>query len=114
MKLAWSVTLAASLAASATGAIAQETTTYSYDALGRLRTVTKAGGSASGVASTYDYDAAGNRTAATVSNASASSGSSGSGSGGSNPGDGAAIPGGISTPKYVIIPLNGYTLIRIN
>src|ERR1044071_8173403 len=41
---------------------AAETTTYTYDALGRLIQVS---GSASGSASTYTYDAAGNRTQTT-------------------------------------------------
>lgn len=39
-----------------------ETTTYTYDALGRLTTVT---GSANGSVATYTYDAAGNRTQTT-------------------------------------------------
>ncbi len=44
-------------------AFAETTTTYTYDALGRLRTVTKTGDL--GGAETYDYDAAGNRTQVT-------------------------------------------------
>lgn len=40
-----------------------ETTTYTYDALGRLRSVTAAGSQTS--VQTYDYDAAGNRTVST-------------------------------------------------
>jgi hypothetical protein len=41
---------------------AQQATTYSYDALGRLNTVLQSAGPASGNAVTYTYDAAGNRT----------------------------------------------------
>jgi len=41
-------------------AFAGTTTTYSYDALGRLRTITKSGDQ--GGSQSYDYDAAGNRT----------------------------------------------------
>lgn len=41
---------------------AQETTTYTYDALGRLVTASKFGGPDSGAAHTIGYDAAGNRT----------------------------------------------------
>ncbi|WP_258168964.1 DUF6012 family protein [Salmonella enterica] len=46
---------------------AQETTRYSYDALGHLVGVTHSGGAASGVTSTYSYDPAGNRTNVTTS-----------------------------------------------
>ena len=58
----FSLRLAALLVAlaSACSAFASNTTTYTYDALGRLRTVTVAGNQTS--VHTYDYDAAGNRT----------------------------------------------------
>lgn len=46
---------------------AQETTRYSYDALGHLVGVTHSGCAASGVTSTYSYDPAGNRTNVTTS-----------------------------------------------
>jgi YD repeat-containing protein len=46
---------------------AQSATTYTYDALGRLRTVSNAGGAMI----TYSYDAAGNRTQVVVSGAAA-------------------------------------------
>ncbi|MBG6118989.1 YD repeat-containing protein [Sphingobium sp. AEW010] len=46
---------------------AQETTAYSYDALGRMTNVSQAGGPNNGVSSTYAYDSAGNRTSVTVS-----------------------------------------------
>ncbi|APR51330.1 hypothetical protein BRX40_01805 [Sphingomonas koreensis] len=41
---------------------AGETVTYTYDALGRLVSVSHSGGPNSGVSSGYAYDAAGNRT----------------------------------------------------
>lgn len=42
-------------------AAAQETSSYTYDALGRLITVTKSGSKNNGVQTTYTYDKAGNR-----------------------------------------------------
>lgn len=45
---------------------AQETTTYQYDALGRLVRVEVVGGATGNVTSTYALDAAGNRTNVTV------------------------------------------------
>jgi len=47
----------------APAAFASSTTTYTYDALGRLRSVTQSGSQTG--AQTYDYDAAGNRTQTT-------------------------------------------------
>ncbi|WP_448501009.1 RHS repeat domain-containing protein [Sphingomonas sp.] len=47
--------------------MAQEVVTYSYDSLGRLVTVTHAGGGNNGVATHYTYDRAGNRTAVVTS-----------------------------------------------
>jgi hypothetical protein len=41
---------------------AQETTTYEYDALGRLKKSSKSGGAHNGVQTTSTYDNAGNRT----------------------------------------------------
>lgn len=46
---------------------ADETTTYTYDALGRLVTTATSGGPSSGVQAQYTFDAAGNRTNVTVS-----------------------------------------------
>lgn len=42
--------------------LADETVTYSYDALGRLISVQSAGGPNDGIQHSYRYDAAGNRT----------------------------------------------------
>ena len=47
-------------------AYAQETTSYTYDAKGRLTVVSHAGGPANGVTSNYTYDPADNRTNVTV------------------------------------------------
>jgi YD repeat-containing protein len=49
--------------ASVSSVLASSTTTYTYDELGRLRTVTNSGSQTG--AQTYDYDAAGNRTQTT-------------------------------------------------
>jgi YD repeat-containing protein len=45
----------------ATAALGSETTTYSYDALGRLVTTTRSGGPSSGVTMASCFDRAGNR-----------------------------------------------------
>lgn len=55
-------TAMAGLAGSTTSAHAQETTSYSYDALGRLATSNTSGGPNNGVATGTCFDAAGNRT----------------------------------------------------
>ena len=68
-------------------AFAAETTTYTYDALGRLVTVARQDGPANGVSSTYAYDAANNRTNVTVQGA---------------------------QTKVVVVPLNGFTVIPLN
>ncbi len=77
-------------------AAAQETTTYTYDALGRLARVARSGGPASGANSAYSYDAAGNRTNVKVTDAPVQP------------------PGtGVSGQKvFIVVPLNGYTLIE--
>lgn len=65
-KLLYSVTAFVSLGYPAN---ASETATFTYDALGRLDTVSHSGGPASGVSSDYNYDAAGNRTQVVVTGA---------------------------------------------
>lgn len=50
-----------------TPAVAQETITYSYDALGRLVAVGHSGNVNNGISSAYTYDPSGNRTNVTVS-----------------------------------------------
>lgn len=90
----------AALASSA--AVAQETTTYTYDVHGRLTQVSRSGGPSNGVTTTYQYDAADNRTNVTVTG---SPNGSGDGSG-----DGAAA----NETKFVVVPLNGFSLIFSN
>jgi len=77
-------------------AFAQETTTYSYDARGRVTNVTRSGGPAGGVSTAYSYDAADNRTNVTATAASGTSGGSATGSG---------------ARKIAVAPLGGYKLI---
>lgn len=50
-------------------AVAQESTTFTYDAKGRVVTVTRTGGPSGGVTTTYSYDRADNRTNVTVTGA---------------------------------------------
>lgn len=78
-------------------ASAQSTATYEYDALGRL-TVSRRG--TSNVETTIEYDRAGNRTAYKVTGAPS----------GDDSGSGAGVP---ATRRFVIVPLNGFTVIPI-
>ncbi len=61
-----SAVLVASSALAPAPALAAETITYSYDALGRLVQVTHSGTVNNGVQSSYGYDPADNRTNVTV------------------------------------------------
>lgn len=71
----------------ASAAYATETTTYEYDAQGRLTKSSKSGGPASGTEKCTSYDPGGNRTNQTVnsSGCSGSGGGSGGGGGSNNP-----------------------------
>jgi hypothetical protein len=80
-------------------ASASETITYTYDALGRVVKVARTGTVNNGVTANYSYDKADNRTNVTVTGAPAGTGA----------GDGAAVPSSL----YIVVPLNGYTLIKI-
>lgn len=82
----------ACMVALASPAAAQETTTYSYDALGRLRTTSTSGGQNSGTVNQTDFDRAGNRTNYTT------TGATGTPSNGM---------------KVIVVPLNGFTVIPI-
>jgi YD repeat-containing protein len=66
--------LATSSCALATAALASETTTYSYDALGRLVATTSSGTVNNGLATSIAYDPAGNRSCYTVTGAATGSG----------------------------------------
>ncbi|MEP3224768.1 MAG: Ig-like domain-containing protein [Parasphingorhabdus sp.] len=71
----------ASLAAGSS-AFATETTTYEYDAQGRLIKSSKTGGPSNGKKKCTSYDPAGNRTNQTVTSASCTGGTGGGGGGG--------------------------------
>ncbi len=73
-------------------ALAQGTTTYEYDALGRLVGTTTLGGANNGLSTTYEYDAAGNRKRVE------DTGSDGK-------------PGGPS--RIIVLPINGFRVIPI-
>lgn len=78
---------------------AQSTTTYTYDALGRLvGSSTDRGPGAS--TTTIEYDPAGNRKTYKVSGA----------ANGVDDGAGASVP---VKPRFVVVPLNGFTLIPL-
>ena len=79
---------------------AQATTTYKYDALGRLVSSTSTIG-ATNVQTTIEYDAAGNRKSYKV---------SGAPNGGADSGSGASAP---NVRRFVVVPLNGFTIIPI-
>jgi YD repeat-containing protein len=87
----------------ASPAYSQETKTYTYDALGRVKGVAITGGPATGTNTGYEYDAAGNRTKVTV------SGSPNGSASGNDPGSGASTGRTI----YIVVPLNGFTLIPV-
>lgn len=64
------ICLAIALASIAGAANAQETVTYSYDALGRLVATSVSGGPNSGMSTATGFDASGNRTSYTATNSS--------------------------------------------
>lgn len=70
---------------------AQETTTYTYDELGRLVETDTAGGPNDAVETSLDYDDAGNRTSYEV-------------TGSSNP---------ASNPRYLLIPVTGGRMVVV-
>ncbi len=77
-------------------ALAQETVTYQYDALGRLVRSDVAGGPNNQVQTSIAYDPASNRTNYAVANAPTGPG-----------------PGTPPKPKLIVVPLNGFTIIPI-
>lgn len=94
--------MAAGASCAAAGILhAQETTSYTYDALGRVTGVSRSGGPVSGTNTAYTYDPASNRTNVTVTNSPNGTPSSDAGSGAT-----------ANTARYVVVPLNGYTLIK--
>lgn len=87
----WSILLTG-LSLAASPAIASETTTYSYDALGRLTGSSSTGSVNNGLNTAIQYDPAGNRTNYTVTGSS------------NNSPPAAAV---------IVVPLAGYTIIPI-
>ena len=79
---------------------AQETKTYTYDALGRLVAVEESGGPNNQTTTSYNYDPAGNRTQVST----AGSGNTGGG----NNGGGASVS---ARRGFVVTPLGTYALI---
>jgi YD repeat-containing protein len=77
-----------------------QTTTYTYDALGRLVKSVAATG-ATGVDTNIDYDPAGNRKEYRV---------TGAPDAGSDTGAGASTP---NRGRFIVVPLNGFTIIPI-
>jgi hypothetical protein len=102
------------LTAGSGGAVsAQETTTITYDALGRVVNVQKSGGPANGVVVNYQFDAAGNRTNVKVEGSSDENGDGddgGNGNGNGNPGGG--VPAA-SSNSFIVVPFNGFTLLKV-
>ncbi|MDP5278261.1 hypothetical protein Q9Q95_04935 [Sphingomonas sp. DG1-23] len=76
----------------APAAAAQETTTYDYDALGRLEKTSTTGGQNNGTVNQVQFDKAGNRVNYTT------TGATGTPSNGM---------------KVIVLPLNGFTVIAI-
>jgi hypothetical protein len=72
-------------------ALATETVTYTYDALGRVKKVEHVGGDNDGMKQTFTLDPAGNRENYTVT--------------------GSKNRGAI---RVIVLPLNGFTIIPIN
>lgn len=81
-------------------ASAQSTATYEYDVLGRLVVSTNATGPTN-VRTAIEYDPAGNRKNYQVTGA----------ANGDDSGSSAGVP---ATLRFVVVPLNGFTVIPIN
>lgn len=92
-------------------ASAQETTTYRYDALGRLTSATVSTGPATGIGAVYEYDAVGNRTRVRVGGAQAGASGASSANPAVQPSAPAGAPGTSGSVTMVIVPLNGLTSI---
>lgn len=100
----WILALALGVAASfgvAPDVLAQETTTFTYDAKGRVVNVQRSGGPSGGAATAYTYDAASNRTNKTT---------SGSPNGNDNGSGNGATTG---TPFFIAVTIPGYGMILV-
>jgi YD repeat-containing protein len=91
-------------------AAAQTTTAYKYDALGRLITTSQPNAHAT-VVTSISHHPAGSRKIYSTSGATGTPSVGETGSGASTP-TGANGPG-LSTRKFVVVPLNGFTAILI-
>lgn len=85
----WTICAVLGILAYSTPARAGETTTYSYDALGRVKAVAVAAGPMSGTSTSVSYDKLGNRATYEV----------------------AGSPNGPVRRRVVVVPLNGFTII---
>ena len=92
------------------GSAAQTTTTYKYDTLGRLVTTTQTNSQAT-VVTSISHDQAGNRKTYSTSGATGTQIGGDTGGGASTPigTDGSSLP----SRKFVVVPLNGFTVILI-
>ena len=103
--------LGATFGFGSSAAIAGDTSSFTYDALGRVVQVSRTSTTANSTTSAYAYDAAGNRTSVTVSGAAGVD---------PNTGQGASVPPGAAPPPvvvaattFVVVPLLGVSLVFI-
>jgi hypothetical protein len=95
---------------------AAETTTYTYDARGRVVHAARAGSVNNGITTSYQFDKADNRVAVTTSGA---AGTGGGGTGGGGTGGGGTGGGGTPPPiqpassSAVVVPIDSYRIIAL-
>lgn len=82
-----------------TASQAQDKTTYTYDVLGRLKDAVSSG--SQNTTTEIRYDPAGNRTSYTVTGAT------------DGHGDPGALAGNPQRKRFVVVPLNGFTIIPL-
>ena len=85
---------------------AAETTTYTYDARGRVVHAARAGSVNNGITTSYQFDKADNRVAVTTSGA-AGTGGGGTGGGGTPP------PIQPASSSAVVVPIDSYRIIAL-
>jgi YD repeat-containing protein len=94
MGTTYTLSIVSAVSVFTTSASASETSTYKYDALGRLVQTTTTGGPSSGTNTAVVYDKAGNRSNYNVT------------------GSPNTIP--VTGARVIVVPLNGFTVIPIN